>query len=250
MNKIKFLYDVVRTMKDKQNLQGEFRAEAKRDQVKVFGCANEFFRNTVTGEGRLKVSTEFNWDGQTMKHESCTQFNMKDGWGAGCHGRHAALVRRLHCHPGMGPGAMEGRGPVPGHFHPMHGGFKGGLSRAAFLLHVLNSINVEENADQSYLLTLELTDLPEDLKKDFQEKIQQHRDHAAGMRQHFAEMGREVPGFMKELHTLEQPAVNVKLQVNRDYEVETVDLEFGGKVSDESQTTHEVAFKAQLKLVD
>ena len=50
MNKIKVLYDVVKTMKEKEVFKGNVKFEAAKGAVKVLSFSNEFETNIKSGE--------------------------------------------------------------------------------------------------------------------------------------------------------------------------------------------------------
>jgi hypothetical protein len=233
MNKIQLMFDVVKTMKEKESFQGTLKAEGSKDQVKIFGVDNEFARNTVTGATKVKINTEYDYDGNVVKHESNTEFNLKDFHPQMHPGFHRHM--QMHGQPG-GPGAF------PFHGHPgIHGGgLKVGLSRIGFLLHVLNNIKLEEKPDQSYVLSLSMNELPEDFKQMMHERMNQEE-----FREHF-EHG--MHGFIKELHTVENPALMVNVIVSKKYEVEKISLEFSGKRKDENNAEQVLNMKAELSL--
>jgi hypothetical protein len=238
MNKIQLMLDVVKTMKEKENFQGTLKAEGTKDQAKIFGVANEFARNTVTGATKVKMNTEYDNDGNKLKHESNTEFNLKDfqpSIRSGFH-EHMRMHMQMHGRPGE-PGA------VPFHGHPgIHdGGIKEGLSRISFLLHVLNNVNLEEKPDQSFVFSLNLKDFPEEFKQRMHERM--NKDE---FRQHF-EQGAH--GILKELYTVESPALTVNMIITKKYEVEKIKLEFSGKQKDVNNEEHLLNMEAELSFI-
>ncbi|HBE79913.1 MAG TPA: hypothetical protein DDW65_19360 [Firmicutes bacterium] len=238
MNKIQLMLDVVKTMKAKESLQGTFNAEAKKDQVKIFSVDNQFARNTVTGATKVKINTDYDYDGNQVKHESNTEFNLKDfqpGMHAGFH-EHMRMHRQMHCQPGE-----SGAFSFPGHSGIHSCGFKGGLSRISLLLHVLNNIALEEKPDQSFVLSLNRTDLPEEFKQLMQERMNQPE-----VRQAFEH---EAHGFLKELHMVESPALTVNMIITKKYEVEKIKLEFSGNQKDENNADHLLTMETELNFI-
>jgi len=151
MNKIKVLYDVFKTMKDKEAFNGEFKVEAIIKDKKVFDLSNEFSTNNKTGNVKTKVSTEVDYENKKFKHEGTTEFTMKD------HKHHH------HGRPGMW---VQG------------GNLKDKLSHATFVLGILNKIKVEEDGDKT-LLSLDLKEIINEVKEirpDFQDKVCKHHD--------------------------------------------------------------------------
>ena len=254
MNKLKLMYDVVKTMKEKENLKGTFQAEGTKDRMKVFGCANEFARNTATGETRIKLNTEFDWQGQKMKHESSTEFNSKGFRG----GMRPGMIRHMHGHPGAFAGQVfPEHGPFHAHFHHgMHcGGFKEGLSRIGLLLQVLNNIKLEEKEDQTVVLSLNGADFPEEFRQALQERMKARQEMCQQARRNFDPgMAAEAPagkipglhGFLKELHDVENPEFAINMTVNKNFEIEKAVLQCSGKRKDESGRENDLAVKAEV----
>ena len=92
MNKIKLMYDVVKTLKEKEVLKGSVKAEARKNEVKVFRLEKEFEKNTLSGQVKSKISTELDYEGKTVKHESSTEFNLQDC----CREKHHGFIRSMH----------------------------------------------------------------------------------------------------------------------------------------------------------
>ena len=61
MSKIKLLYDVFKTMKDKEAFNGDIKIEAIENEKKVFFLSNEFSTNKETGATKAKVTTEVDY---------------------------------------------------------------------------------------------------------------------------------------------------------------------------------------------
>lgn len=247
MNKIKLLYDVVMTMKDKESCKGVLKAEATKDKAKIFSADNEFER--ANGRTKTKIRTEVDCDGKKVKHESTTEFDGKDGGDM-----HCGFMRHMHhAHGHFGFGAKDGGDMhgnhmhhAHGHFHGHfgndqrmgHGGLKGRLTGLAFILNLFNNLQVDEQEDKSAILTLDFNEIPEDLKKSFHERF--NREGAADNQGH--------QKFMKELHSMESVNVILKIWINKDNEVEKVALTAAGKQKDENNVEHEMNMNAELSL--
>src|SRR5690242_20088982 len=123
MNKIKLLYDVAMTMRDKEKVEGILTAQVRKDKEEVFSLRNEFGKNS-SGEASAKVSCELNLEGSRVKRESLTEFST--------------------------PGDCRQHGGLFGkffrHHHAKHEccGIKGFFSRIALALGILSSLQVEE----------------------------------------------------------------------------------------------------------
>lgn len=227
MSKLKIIYDVINTMKEKEVIRGTFQAEGKKDQIKIAGFINEFEKNLSSGETKVKISTELDYEGKKVKHESQTEFTMQ-----GCSGhRHHGFMKYLHQH-------HNHRNNCQNHEDRKCGGIKGKLSRLALVLNIFNQIKVDEQEDKSVILSLNLNEIPDDIKKVFQEKMSQrkiHQDH-----QHHC--------FMKEISTLKDPKIAVNIWINSTRELEKIVVTVNGKQIDELNESHDMNLSAELLL--
>jgi hypothetical protein len=236
MNKIKVLYDVVTTMRKKENIKGTLIVNAKKDEVNVFELSNAFEKSNVNGRMKAKVNAEVNCAGKSFKHESSTDFD-----GEGFHGHHN-FMKHMH-------------GQMPMHHHGSNhpdrkfGGPKEGLNKLAFVLGLLNTLKFEEKEDKSGVLTLNLRDVPEDIKNMVHEKIKQGKFHGEHEEQRF-EGNNEFKGhhaFMKELHDIISPEIEINIWVSKNSEVEKVLITANGKSQGEEEA-HDMSVKAELNL--
>ncbi len=244
MNRVQLLYEVVKALRAEEVFQGALQVEARKDQTPVFHLDTEFLKNTITGELRSKIKTEYDYDGKKMKHESSTEANLND-----FHFRrpmHPGMMRHWHghCHPGMfqGPDRAQGAGePGWGHhqFGRPGGGFKEGLDRAAFMLQLFNNIQLVEE-DRTFALSLRLTDIPEELRRAMRERMNQEE-----IRRHFEEHPH--PAIIKALHELEDPDLEINVIINKQYQIEKVAWALHG-VQNEDGAAREWDVKAELSL--
>lgn len=214
MNKLKLLYDVIMTMKDKELFNGNIKVEGSKGKIQVFNFNNQFEKNMAEGRIKANISLETDCAGKKVKHESSTEFNTT---GAFHHG---------HCH------------------HPHHGGLKccgikGHLSKLAFLVSMLHSMKVEEQEDKSALMTLSFDDIPADMKALLQEKMSRHQMNH----------GHCCHGVLKEFSGMEMVNTRLTIRVNKNNEVEKVLLNVEGKAKDEPGATDPLNLKAELNLV-
>lgn len=213
MNKLKLLYDVVKTLRDKEIINGVATAEVKKDHGKIFYVKNEFEKNLVTMENTATITSEIDYEGKKVKHQSTTEFtNCCQGGG----GRHKFFKHKEH----------GGR----------CGGIKGKLTKLAFVLGILNDIKAEEQQDKSILVSLELTELPADLKTAIQEKMQ-HADHDHGP-----------CCFKKELCCIKTGKFSFAMTVTKDYEIEKIVITFDGLQENTEQEQHVLDIVAELQL--
>jgi hypothetical protein len=234
MNRLKFLLDVINTMKEQEKVKGALRVEALKDRVKIFNLESQFEKDMLTGRGKSKIKTAFDCDGQQLSHESSTEFT-------NIHKCHGGLHRRFreHLHGRAGWLRRQGDPEV------RCGGLKEKLNHIALLLQVLDSIQLEEQADRSYLISLKTTDFPAELKQGVIEKMTRCREAA---REHFNESRFESCGPIRELHEIKEPEVEFQMSVNGNKKVSWINLEMKGVCESEANPQTQVTLRAELEL--
>lgn len=216
MNKIKLLYDVVQTLKGKNVLNGVATAEVQKDQVKILYVTNEFQKNLQTMQTKAAITTEINYEGTQVKHQSTSEFtNHCPGQGL-----HSRLFNHQH------------------HASDKCGGIKEKLSKLAFALSLLNNIQTEEQENKTILIRLTLSEIPEDIKTVLQAKMS-HADSDVDQRPHC---------FLKELRNIEKGNFSFVMSVNRDYEIEKIIINFAGTQNNEQNEQHVLDIIAELQL--
>ncbi len=213
MNKIKLLYDVVKTMRSKEALRGVLTAEAQKDKVNIFSIRNEFDKNLMTGQTRAKISTELDYEGKMVKHESSTEFTLPSG-----EGRHCEFMRRMHGDHSAGCGSL-----------------KGVLVRISFALALLNALQTEEQESKAVVMTLNADDLPEDHKEMLRDKLGRA-----------SECGHGGHGFIKEFCSVDKLDFLLKMFINKKSEVEKILITFGGSKSNGQNEQHDLKARAEL----
>lgn len=225
MNKLKALYDVVKTMKDKDTREGILHVSTKQDGQQVWNFTNEFYRD---GEGntKCKLQTEWNWDGNEGRHESTTEFKRKGDHGNGCpfhggfrHGRHHAPF-----------GGQEGT-----HGH----GFKSKADGFLFLLRMLNKLKAEEQGDQ-LLFSLELDDEVQKIKEKMQTRFDQNK-MVQGPPHHHHPKGK----LIKTIMSMEKPEILVNITANKANEVERGVITIHGKNGE-----HDISIMAEVNFIN
>lgn len=223
MNNIKLLYNVFKTMKDKDAFKGALNVEAVKKGEKVLSLNKEFETNTATGEGKIKINTEANIDGNKVKSENTVEFNIKDCKLHKFHEMHHHGMKE-HFH-GMNTEGNEGESE--------HCGIKHGLNRITFMLNILSSIKSEEK-ENGLVLYLDLKDILKSIKTEKLEGCR--RTCKEGM-----EKGHEHHAFMKELFSNEYEEAYLNVWVNRNSEVE--------KVVISAKSEEDTSFNAAMNLV-
>lgn len=214
MNKIKLLYDVARTMRAKEKAIGILTAQVRKDQEEVFSLRNEFGKN-ATGEATTKVSCELNLDGTRVKRESFTEFSTT---GDCRHGR-GMFGKLFRHHHGTGECC----------------GIKGFFTKISFALGVLSSLQAEERANGGAVISLNLSDLPEEMKKLLLEKAnQKHSCHP-----HCT--------ILTESDVLETFDGVVVLTVNNGREIETFTIKLDGRVRNVASELQTLSASAEVQ---
>ena len=213
MNKIKLLYDVARTMKAKEKVNGVLTARVLKDKEEVFSLRNEFGKN-ATGEASTKVSCELNLDGSKVKRESLTEFSTPGS----CQKRHGLLGRFFRHHR-----------------HGEHGcmGIRGFFSRISCALGILSSLQAEEEENGTAVISLTLSEIPEELRGLLLEKINQRH----GCHQHC--------GVLAEGDALEMLDGVVVLTVNKGREIEKLTVNLDGRVQNPESESYTLAASAE-----
>ena len=207
------MYDVVRTMKGKDLFNGVATAEVQKDQVKIFYVKNEFQKNLLTMQTKANITTEVDYEGQQVKHQSNTEFtNICPG-----HGMHHKL-RHMH------------------HAGNKCGGLREKLTKIAFALNLLNNVQFNEQEDKTTLITLEVTEIPDDIKALIQEKMN-HGDSSHNHDPHC---------FKKEFCSIEKGTLSFAMSVNKDYEMQKIVIVFDGIQHNEQ---HALNIIAELQLI-
>ncbi|MDR3560702.1 MAG: hypothetical protein P4N59_04575 [Negativicutes bacterium] len=218
MNKIKALYDVVKTMKNKETFNGTLMVQVHKDEAQLFSLRNEFEKSLLTGQTKAKINSELDYEGNTVKHESNTEFTrLRSGE---C--RHHEFIRHLH----------------PGHANGCRG-LKGQLSRLAFALSILTALQTKELDGKTSVISLNATDLPEDTKALLREKI----NHAGACHGHHRH------AFLKEFGEAADIDFVVELSINKNCEVEKIVATLVGTQKDEKNVAHDLTARAELSFV-
>lgn len=210
MNKIKLMYDLARAMKDKDTLDGTVKLKVKKDGLEAFQMDNEFSRDFTNGWGKARISTTLDYEGKQFKHESTTEFNMNQDQEAGPHGS----CRLFHKHHG----GMHG------------GGLKGRLERIMALLNALNNMKVVEEEDKSIWLSLDLSEIPDDLQEALSARMM-HRHH-------------DRPGFLSGSPAIEKGSLECRISKN--YEIETITVKLEGKLQAENHPDNDLTLDAAV----
>lgn len=136
MNKVKVLYDLFRTVKGKETFKGELKLSAEKDGNSVLDVTKHFHFDLSKGNGKVKLAAEIDCCGNKLKHDSSTEFSLKN-----CCGNQDILKKICESHKDK---------------HCC--GIKGHINKITFFLSLLNKIDLVEKEDAAEL-TLDLKDL-------------------------------------------------------------------------------------------
>ncbi|MDO7785904.1 hypothetical protein [Desulforamulus aquiferis] len=222
MNKIKLMYDIAKTMKEKEVFNGFLQVECAKDSTAIFHMENEFSKNLTSGLMVAKIKTEMDYQGKTFKHESNTEYTQLS--------------------KSQSKGCFRGRHP---HFHHRgHGGLKGLFTGLTLALDILNRTKVEPQTDNSNLITLEMNELPKELQELKQHFMESHgHGHAHENHQHGH-------CLMKEFHELQNPKLILTAQINKNNEIESVEILLSGKRQGSLDEGHSLNLKAKLTFIN
>ncbi len=213
MNKIKFLYDVAKTMKAKEVLNGVLKAEVEKDQVKIFSIQNEFEKNLSTGQTKSKVTAEMDYEGRTGTQEHWARFDRERE-------QHDFHRHMPHFH---------GRGRE---------GLKEKFAKCALALGLLDAVKTEEQEDKTIVISLNANDLSADMKLLFHERMNQ-----AGGHHHNGHR------LMHEFCSVNELDLVISLHINKNYEVENILITAGGNQTDGQSQQHDLKAQAELSFV-
>lgn len=211
MNKIKVLYDVFKTMKEKEVFKGSVKLEATKGDVKVLSFSNEFETDTKSGETKANISVDLDAEGKKVKHDSNSEFNIKE-----C--PHHGFHRGMHNH---------------GMKYARSWWIKGGLSKVTFILNLLNNVQVEEK-DEKAIISLELKEVFKEIKdihKECHKGMDEEKimEHIRQMKESDDRGFHKHHKFIKELLCSENSDAILKIYANKDNEVEKVEISSKGE---------------------
>ena len=210
MNKAKLLYDVVRVLKNKEKIDGVLTAYVQKDQAEVFSLRNQFTKEGSAA--KTVVSCELSLDGKKVKRASSTEFS---GSTLCCRG---GMRRLFHSHNGG-----EERCSI-----------KGALSKISFVLGLFSSLKAAEKEDGTAVLSMRLGEIPEELQALLRDKLNQR----AGCHGHC--------GFLEGNHTVESLDGQALLTVNKDREVEKLEIHLDARALNEKDGPHALTATADV----
>ncbi len=213
MNKIKLLYDVARVMRDKDTLNGTVKISGLKDGVEAFRVDNEFSKDMLSGTSRSRITSIVDYDGKQIKHESNTEFNVYQD-----------------------PEDEKQDYKRPMFFHRHHAckhrlGAKEKLDRLMVVLGALNDMKVDEQEDKSLMLSLDLKNIPEDLKTGL------HLHHMHG--HHGPQF------FFKGSCSMDEGTVQCR--INKKYEVEDILIDIKGKLEQDDKI-HDLTLNSVINI--
>lgn len=238
MNKIKLMYDISKTMKEKNLFNGSLQVECVKDNATIFQMDNEFSKDLSTGLTKVDIKTKLDYEGKSFKHESSTEFT---------HPRNSHP--HGHRHKGNHPHFYHFRHCGNGKCGHGHGGLNGIFSGLTFAFNLLNRIEITEQPDNTIRMTLEMDQIPNELQKMLTHKFRQgygeEQEHEGTHRtRHHAR------SLIKELHALEEPSLKLISRINKNNEIESIDVTLSGKQIDDQQEIHVLNLNAKITFLN
>lgn len=223
MNKIKVLYDVVKAIRKQEGISGLLTADIQKDEISIFTMKNQFEKNFLTGQTKAKINTQVDYEGKTVRHDSDTEFSMPSG-----RGFHHGMAHRHHF---GAMAAMQHHGGRCGHMG-------GRFAKLAFVLGMLNALEIKEAEDNTLVITLDSANLPEDAKELVRERMSHGGAHHS---RH---------GFMKEFSSLTQLDFTVTACLDANYDIKKVTGVFSGIQQDEQSQEHAIKANGEVVFLD
>jgi len=225
LNKIKLMYDVVKALKEKEVFIGSLEIEGKKDQTEFFALKNEFEKNLVSGQVKVKLNTKLDVDGKQVKHESTSEFNLQNC----CAGKHHHLRKHFHDHCKNSESNC------------CCTGLKGRLSAFAYILRLIDKVKIEELENNALALSLNIDELPEVLMKHIHGKF----EHCTANEE---AQGQVHCLCLDNLMALEKPVIAINIQINPDKTIERAVITAEGKQKGKLDEVHEISFRVDLNL--
>jgi hypothetical protein len=214
MKKIKLLYDVARTMKNMARIDGVATVDVRKDQERVLSLRNTFTKDE-TGRVKASVSSKMNFNGEDLTRESTTEFNLSQD----C--QHGPWKMWQHRHGRHGAAGSHG--------------VRGILQGFSLALGVLGSLKVEDQPNGAAVISLDLSDIPDELKTMLREKIQQHHGRHPDFR------------CMEGCLDVEMLHGLLKITVNERHAIDTLTVNLNGSAQDTENGAHALAAAAELQ---
>jgi hypothetical protein len=219
------MYDVVKAMKEKEVFIGYLEVEGKKDQTQFFTMKNEFEKNLVSGQVKVKINTALDVDGKQAKHESTSEFNMQNC----CSGKHHHMRKHFHSHCDDSESDC------------CCSGLKGKLSAFAYILRLIDKVKIEELENSALALSLNIDEIPEDLMQHIHGKFQHCKSDGESQ-------GHKSCSCMNDMMSIEKPIITLNMQLNQDRVIERIVVTAEGKTKDKQDKIYEISCKAELNL--
>ena len=213
MNKIKFVYDLIGAIKQKENIKGSFNMTGVKGNTKVFEMNNNFEKENTTEIFKSSFNQEISLNGKKLKRNFSAE--SKDLSPDEKNFHHLFMA---HVHNGF---------HVHHHsdFH-FHGGLglnhENKLSKIKLLFGMLDDMEIEKNQESGYTLSLISDKISKDVKKLLFDIINnQAKEKNDNLHKNFSfeNSSDEFHDFIKQLHESNNFKFQIKLSVNDKYEV-------------------------------
>ena len=211
MNKIKLMYDMVKVMREKESIAGTMKLQLQKEGKEIFHLNNEFSRDFSKGSGKASISSTFDHAGKQFRHDSTTECHIDHQEG----GPHCCHKHHFH------------------HGHQMgdcHKGIKGKLTGIMAVLNAINNLQIEEEENKSMCLSLDLREVPDDLKEAL---------HTHMMSGHHGN-----PTFAHGFPVMEKGVLECRIDKN--YEILSITAVLEGKLQENNQPDKDMALNVSV----
>ncbi|MHC6180852.1 hypothetical protein ACYUJ6_13510 [Clostridium sp. JNZ X4-2] len=222
MNKIKFIYDLIGSVKQQEDIKGSFNMSGIKAGNKVFEVNNNFKKENTEEKLKSSFNQEILFDGKKLRRNFCTEL---EGFSQDEKKLHHSFMSHIH-------NGFHIHEHNEFHIHELN--HKNKLNKIKLLFGMLNDMEIEKDQENGYTLSLISDKASEDVKKLLFEIINDHmKEHneCAHNNQNNYEFDKfhkscnsekshnEFHDFMKELHESKSFKFYIKMSVNENYEV-------------------------------
>lgn len=248
MNKSQLMYDMVKAWQNKEMFKGQLKVQGSRDGKSFLNFSCDFEKNIKSGEVKCGIKTEVDAISEKFKHQGNTEFSMnfkdddKAEFLAHCHHRiddcfHHRLHDYLHLHHDLHHNHVERIDSI----------IQNNLALLSFRLHLLNNIEMIEQADRSVKVSLLVEELPPEIKEIVSNKMKNY-----SIRGHYGEDQSQIPGSyttcMKTLQTMKNVQLSWNMDVSPEKDLKKWLLTIKGEQIDEKKQAHNCQLLIELNM--
>ncbi|MEY8001493.1 hypothetical protein AB8U03_15030 [Clostridium sp. Mt-5] len=222
MNKIKFIYDLIGSVKQKEDIKGSFNMSGIKGGNKVFEVNNNFEKENTKEKLKSSFNQEILFDGKKLRRNFCTEL---EGFSQDEKKLHHSFMSHIH-------NGFHIHEHNEFHIHELNHENK--LNKIKLLFGMLNDMEIEKDQENGYTLSLISDKVSEDVKKLLLEIINNHakedsncihnnpihhQHHNLHENCNFGDTHDKFHDFMKQFHESKDFRFQIKMSINDNYEV-------------------------------